>query len=332
MKSLASELAAGMRPGQRTDLDRNTWVRAGEFFQLMRGLPSGEGRRAPAWLRLYQPARMDFAPAEVASVERIDGRFEDGADVLRIAVRHFGLFAPYGPLPIHITEQAQHEARETFEQFLGYLSAQLSWLDFRAWADLHPIVGLCASPEGNAFLRRVSTLGGAANRSNHAVDPHVGGCRAQFVGAYASRHRTPSRLSAIFRRYFGVAAQVHLRTGGWQRLSPTGKGRPAIGRWILGGRVLSPQSCIDIVVGPVDAAQMHQFRRGGDLARAMVAVSQDYTGCKIHTRLIVEVRTHTGMNGRVGAMRTGIDSWASPLEQLVRVTIHEPGGEGGRYE
>ena len=321
----------------RSDITSQGW---GSFFQLMRDVSlmpgAGEesqallgaamrpwGRRPPAWLRLHQPARLDFAPSEVASVEWADTKADARRSVLRVGVRHFGLFAPYGPLPIHVTEHAQAGARNAFEQFLGFLCAELAWLDFRAWAHLQPAVGFDDSRNGNAFVRRLSLLAGVEG-NRQSTDAHVEICRTHFVGSYASRHRPPQQLSATMSRYFGVKVGVRPRTGGWLPVSPVAGGKRVARRWILGSRVFAPQSTLDLVVGPIDASELHRFRRGGELVRSMVAISEDYTGRKVSTRVIVDVRTRPGINGRLGLMKAGIDSWASPVEQTVRRTIHEP--------
>ena len=53
-------------------------------------------------LCITQPADMGFASREIASI------VQRPTQVL-IQARHFGMFAPYGPLPIHVTEHARTE-------------------------------------------------------------------------------------------------------------------------------------------------------------------------------------------------------------------------------
>jgi type VI secretion system protein ImpH len=293
---------------------------------------AGRARRRPFWLRLLQPARMDFAAAEVVDLEFIEGAFESDLPILRVAMRHFGLFAPYGPLPIHVTEHAQHEQRAVFEQFFGHLSGELAWLDFKAWAHLHPVVGYDVRTRGNAFVGRLSLLANVRAASRQAIgdkqdigtERHIRACRTHFVGMYAGHHRPLHRLSAMLSQYFRVPVAVLPRAGGWQEVDKSGNRQYVAGRWLLGKRVFAPQSAITLLVGPIDAKEYPRFHRRQPTVRWMVGVAEDYAGGRVDARLVVDVITHPGMNGRVGTMRIGIDTWVSPIEQIVRLTIREP--------
>jgi type VI secretion system protein ImpH len=335
-------------------LDADSSLRARSFFELMRrvavmaaAMPSrpsiersradgasGGARRRPYWLRLLQPARMDFAPTEVVALEFAERQFENDDPILRVAIRHFGLFAPYGPLPIHVTEQALHEQGAVFEQFFGHLTGELAWLDFKAWSHLHPVVGYDVKTHGNAFVQRLSLLANVnatprpgtetGDRSDTGTEYHIRVCRTHFVGAYAGSRRPLHGLGAMLGKYFRAPVAVLPRTGGWQEVDKSRNQQYVVGRWPLGRRVFAPQSAMTILVGPIDAKEFPRFHRRQSMVRWMVGVAEDYAGGRINARLVVDVVTHPGMNGRVGAMRLGIDTWVSPVEQTVRLTIHEP--------
>jgi len=56
--------------------------------------------------------RNAFASTDVASVRIGQTRFIEADDYHQVNViqRHFGLFAPYGPMPLHVTEHAMQES------------------------------------------------------------------------------------------------------------------------------------------------------------------------------------------------------------------------------
>jgi type VI secretion system protein ImpH len=315
------------------------------FFELMRRidvlaqqakapvpmtLEGAQARRRPPWLRLQQHARMDFAPTEIADLEFVEPLFEGGASSLRVGMRHFGLFAPYGPLPLYMTEHAQHEAREVLEQFFGHLTAELAWLDYKAWAQMHPVVGCDASAQECTFVKRLSSL--AAVDLAVSLDTaqcaetakHIRMCRTHFAGLYAAKHRPLPDLAAMLRKYFRIPITVLARTGGWLELETPKTVKPVVGRWFLGRRVFAPQAQMTLLVGPICAQQFPRFHRRQAITRWLIAVAEDYTCGLVDARLMVDVRTQAGMNGRIGKMRVGVDTWASPVDRLVRLCIHEP--------
>lgn len=81
---------------------------------------------------------MGFASREIASI------VQRPTQVL-IQARHFGMFAPYGPLPIHVTEHARTEViarrNQAFQQFVGIVSQRFAVLHYRAWAQLKAMIG-----------------------------------------------------------------------------------------------------------------------------------------------------------------------------------------------
>ncbi|WP_268619478.1 type VI secretion system baseplate subunit TssG, partial [Escherichia coli] len=89
-------------------------------------------------LCITQPADMAFASREIASI------VQRPKQVL-IQARHFGMFAPYGPLPIHVTEHARTEViarrNQAFQQFVGIVSQRFAVLHYRAWAQLKAMIG-----------------------------------------------------------------------------------------------------------------------------------------------------------------------------------------------
>lgn len=317
-----------------------------KFFELMRRIDTlaelptkspwpeqaenAQARRRPSWLRLQQSARMDFAPTEVVDLVHVAPLFEGGASSLRVGMRHFGLFAPYGPLPLYVTEHVQHEARAVFEQFFGHLTAELAWLDYKAWAQMHPVVGCDLQERESTFVKRVSSVAAVELTTTlnmgqcQETARHIRLCRTHFSGLYVAKHRPLPCLAAMLRKYFRIPVTVLARTGGWIEIEKPKCTKPTVGRWFLGRRVFAPQAQMTLLVGPICAQQLPRFHRRQALARWLVAVAEDYASGLVDAKLMVDVRTQTGMNGRIGSMRVGVDTWASPVDRLVRVCIHEP--------
>lgn len=307
-----------------------------EFFELMRWLESGwppsstsptggtERRRPMHLLRLPQAARLDMAPAELApNPTRSDA---EGERPLTVALRHFGLFAPYGPLPIFVTELAGADRRAALERFLGLLSGNLAWYDYKAWSALHAVVSLDRSSEGGTFVRQLRTLSNAqaSDGTTSARAAHRQRCRTHHPGMYVGPRRTLQGLQDLLADYFSLPVAVLPRTGGWRHTGAHPQKARVLGRWTLGQRIFDPAALATLRIGPVDPKAFTRLRRRGDLLKAILEVADDFARHGIDFRVEVDVRTRRGMNGQLGAMHLGQDTWASPLDAIKRVNVHEP--------
>lgn len=147
------------------------------------GLRPGWDQR---WLHIEQAAELYFSGSELQDV-RLEPAKEKGGrdaehDILRVRLRHFGLFAPYGPLPIHVTEHAKYERtferNAGFEAFLNLLSGHLALLDYRAYANTHPVLSLYGHPKQAGFSARLSELAsGWMAVGGKDVSQHIKRCR-----------------------------------------------------------------------------------------------------------------------------------------------------------
>lgn len=287
----------------------------------------------PVWLKLVQAARMDFTAREVESIE-ICPPMSDGQQAqLLVTIRHFGLFAPFGPMPLHITEHALrekiHERNAGFERFVAMLSADFAWLDYKVWSHMRPTTrGSHTCPE-NAFVRRVTQFaavnanGSASTGRSHA---DIARLRAQYPGLYANRQRPLHQLAKLLSRRYRVSVQAMLRTGGWQ-VVPTSRAastsRPRLGQWLLGSRVFAPQTAFTLLIGPLEMHELAYFHRTQPELQTLVDIARDYIGDRLDVRVAVDVHTRRGTNGAIGHMRLGIDTWASPTDRRMRVIVHE---------
>ncbi|WP_211470855.1 type VI secretion system baseplate subunit TssG [Collimonas humicola] len=307
------------------------------FFELMRRidalqrmsaadddaeLSSSQSRRRPSWLVLEQLAALEFAASEVVEVQLAASRFGEAAmpEVI-VKQRNFGLFAPYGPLPIHMTEHALSE--KAFEKFINMISADIAWLHYSAWSLMHPVLG--CDRLMNVFKGKITSL---ANVGDAGVDAapdlgHVRACRESFPGLYMTRHRPRLALQRMLRQYFDVPLEIRPRAGRWISIADAQCDQKKAGQWRLGTRVWDAQMSWDVVIGPIEASAFEIWHRRSAAVKSLIEIINDYAGGQVQSAIHVLLRTHSKLATRVGQMRLGINSWAHPNEKIFRLTVHE---------
>ena len=302
--------------------------RARQTQQASSGRQDHSVRRAPPWLTIEQSAELVFAPGEVASIALRTAPL-DPQDVQEVVVRqrHFGLFAPYGPLPLYVTEHAflerMYERNTAFERFINMVSARLAWNHYCAWSALHPVLA-CERPR-NAFAERLGHISSAPRDGQQAQGrhDHAGACRAAFAGVYACRQRPLAPLRRMLARYFNVGVRVLPRTGRWMAVPNRGTDPRRLGQWRVGSRVQDAQLQTQIVVGPLDATAFQQWKRKSACVAAMAHIANDYADGAIQPLILVQIRTSAAMAARVGAMHLGHDAWAHPGEAIQTLTVYD---------
>ncbi|AUH51023.1 type VI secretion system baseplate subunit TssG [Chromobacterium sp. ATCC 53434] len=319
-------------------MKRQQWTRElhphRSFFELMRRVETlqrqrteatterGRDRR-PDWLTLEQTADMRFASAEVSSV-RIAAEEEGASPQVGVACRHFGLFAPYGPLPLYITEHALHERRlehnPAFERFVNLACGDLAWMHYRARSVMHPALGY--ERGRHPFAERISALAYAGPDADGKIDRHAAACRHSHPGAYLAPRRSLADLQKIMAGYFDVPVQLLPRRGRWIALSAA-SGPCRLGRWRLGSRIWDVQHTLEILIGPIDAADFPHWQRRADAVLAIFAVAADFSDGRIGPLIKVQVRTRPELAGRVGRMRLGVDAWSRPGAALRTIIVYD---------
>ncbi|MDN7592084.1 type VI secretion system baseplate subunit TssG [Burkholderia seminalis] len=307
------------------------------FFELMRRVEmlererSGAARRvrrSPAWLRIEQLADMRFASTEVDQVKIDLPRLieVDEHPCVSVIQRHFGLFAPYGPLPLHVTEHAMQELRfernAAFERFLNVACGDLAWLHYIAWSSMHPVLGY--ERARNPFVERVTAMANASepSRRNVTMD-HAKACRCAFPGIYCAPRRSLADLQRVLARYFGVPLRVAPRFGRWIPVSCAPRGGRRVGAWRLGARIWDVQHSMEIVIGPIEADEFYRWQRRSAAVMAVFTVVTDFVDGRIDPVIKVQVRTRPELAGKVGRMRIGVDAWSRPNHALRTLTIYE---------
>jgi type VI secretion system protein ImpH len=261
-------------------------------------------------VRLGQPAFFhppattvaDFSmrgPREMASHEVDDGdarpraiRSGGSLPPSWIYSHHLGLFGPYGPLPLHLTEYAHQRMRDNdpaFFAFCNVLVHRLLTLFFRAWAEGHKEVSLdrptALSPTQHRFARQdigqhgedwwrmyVGSLIGCGLDSHRACDRLPEDAKLFYAGRMLPHVRNAEGLRAIIEDYFELPATVvefQARTlpipesAQWRLAEDRMLGRLS---WttLVGTTVVDYQSGFRIRLGPLSLSEFKRFLPGQD--------------------------------------------------------------------
>jgi type VI secretion system protein ImpH len=311
------------------------------YFELMRAIEREWGARPtdsatddarrvpPAFLRIEQPPLMGFAATEVESVGWEASLDANGQALLRVRQRGFGLFAPYGPLPIHFTEHAFNERlfhkSAAFEAFVNGLVERLAWTYYCAWSSMHPVLGW--ERPRNAFRDRLDSLSRSDRYSLHQERSTYAEaalrCRQSYPGLYFGGMRSLGVLQGMLSRHFRHMVRVLPRARKWLS-APQGRQRAnRIGHWRLGSRMLDAQQHVHIEVGPMAASDYAQWRRNGPALKALLAIVVDYTDGRVSPLVDVLVKTSVDQAARAGAWRLGVGGWLSPTGRTERQRVFE---------
>ena len=247
------------------------------FFELLRRLErdglrfgrSGGAASEPA--RLGQRARLAMATRDIAS-------FTPPSDTTpaKVEVEVLGLFGPEGAMPLHMTRwimarqserwftasgsagQDRVTADTTFLDFCNMLQHRQLALYWRAWADLHPEVGV-EHPGGGrvtAMLEMLAGLGSPALReANRAsANPDLAVRQATSLGHQVNR---PERLTDYLADLLQVPVRLVEFVGHWLEIPRTlqsrlGQAYNGLGRGaMVGARVFQRQDRAELRLGPL---------------------------------------------------------------------------------
>ncbi|WP_198286575.1 type VI secretion system baseplate subunit TssG [Pseudomonas chlororaphis] len=300
-----------------------------DFFELLRRIERAQPDaprlgvvkdRSHERLSITQPADLAFASREVVTVEQAPPQ-------VMIKARHFGLFAPYGPLPIHVTEHARNEAiarrNQAFEQFVSIMSQRFAVLHYRAWAQLNSMVGHDHDDQRNPFLQRLWQAVGVA--PGGADNPHVRRLRAAYGGAYLPARRSLHQLQKILAAYFNVPIRITQRHAQWiedgrqhhsQRLGALGKTR-------IGSRFFDAQYGAHIQIGPLPAGQYQQYQRGSARLQALVGICHDFMSHQLVLDISLLVTTESVMAMTLGHQRLSRDGWLKPKSGIYQQRVYQ---------
>jgi type VI secretion system protein ImpH len=304
-----------------------------DFFELLRRIEWAShsdvrlGEPGQQQIRIYQPADLSFAPREVADVRQPLGDGQTAEPVI-ITCRHFGLFAPYGPLPIHITEHARNELlarrNRAFQDFAGILSQRMAILHYRAWSQLHVAVGH-DHKENNRFRAHLCQIVGLPAEPD--VSHHIRKVREAFPGAYLPGRGSLRKLQEILTHYFSVPVRLTPHKGTWiddtrnqecQRMGHLGSTR-------IGKRFFDAQHSLAVSIGPVIGNEYLKYQRGSERLKTLVHLCHDFVRHRMVLDVSIIIQTSPDMACHLRSGRLGLHSWLNPgtalTERLLYKTI-----------
>ena len=307
-------------------------------------------------VRLGQDAELDFAPANIHSVQ-VD------RSVPRIGQRAFGLFGPMGPMPLHLTEYARERERlhadPTMARFADLFHHRALLMFFRAWAQSRPEVHR-DRPWDDDFSRWVSSLIGQGGKA-FAQRSHVADDAKRLHAAWLMRGpRNAEGLAKVIRQYFGLPVRVEACVGHWLPLSEQDRTqlRPstaparntALGvSSVLGHRVWDRQSHARLHIGPLTLTQFQQFMPGQPTRVALRDWVREYLGLTVAVDVRLTLRgdqipdlrmarrprvaapgTQANPKATPQAGRLGLDTWLGrrgprPDSAALRLRLTGPG-------
>lgn len=300
-----------------------------DFFELLRRIEraqpdaprlGGGNDRSHDRLSIIQPADLAFASREVVDVEQKPPQ-------VIIRARHFGMFAPYGPLPIHVTEHARSEdiakRNKAFQQFVSIMSQRFAVLHYRAWSQLHTMVGHDHDDQKNPFLCHLWQAVGMTPVVG--TSRHVQRLRTAYGGAYLPGRRSLRQLQKILAAYFIVPVQITPRHAQWvddgkqtdiQIMGVLGKTR-------VGRRFFDAQYGAYIEIGPLPSSQYQQYQRGSVRLQALVNICHDFMSHQLVLDISLLIVTEPDMAMQLGNKCLSKDGWLKPKAGTYKQRVYQ---------
>jgi len=276
----------------------------------------GEARRlADDAVRLAQPPYLQFAPADLAALDRShDGR-------PRLEQYVFGVFGPNGALPLHLTEyafeRAAHRGDPGVSDFINAFQHRFIALFYRAWADGDPAVNL-DRPESDRFARYVGALVGLASPAARAAAPQAARAALGRAALFGQSSRSAEALARALADYFGLDVRIRQFVPGWLEIpvaARTRLGLAANGMTLGQGATLGARTrqCLhqfEIIIGPLAYAEFVRFLPATAAFRELAAIVRLYTNDEWSWQLRPTLSTGEAPGVRLaGEGRLGWTSW-----------------------
>jgi type VI secretion system protein ImpH len=322
----------------RPAADHLTWLRAiaGKarhygFFPVIRGAEARAGglpRVGQSRMPSQNVVDIAHAPHLAFAGATLDG-IEFGARTGRATVRgqFVGLTGPMGALPIHMTEFALLERRNSrtqpFGRFLDLISDRMLQFFYRAWADSQPVCH-ADRPDRDRFAGYLGEVTGA----REGADP-LGAfpfeARLHYVGLFASR-RSAAIIQDGLTHLLRTPVQVQEFVGRWREIEPEdrtrlgGSGDAAMlgGGAVLGARVRLVEDTFGLIAKVEDERALERFMPGGDNHRLARAAVEALKPSHLDWELTVQIDERKAPAARLdGGTRLGWTSWLAPAGRAV---------------
>jgi type VI secretion system protein ImpH len=247
-------------------------------------------------VRLAQEPGMHFESASLTAFEA-----GSGERPARLSVRFFGLLGPNGPLPLHLTEYAQHRQRQhkdrTFARFLDIFHHRMLSLFYRAWANHQPTVSFDRrhADRFSAYVGALVGLGMSALRNRDAIDDLT---KFYYCGHLSLQTKPSDGLQAVLSGFFGVPVRIDEFVGGWMELPEKVRSRLGVdpdngvlGESVtIGTRAYGRQHMFRIVLGPLSLPDFESFLPPRERTRLLVALVRNYIGDEMDWKLALILR------------------------------------------
>ena len=310
-----------------------------DFFSAVRRMenlysskpPVGHSARAADdLLRFGQSPSVAFAPATLGACEAP----RDGKP-LKMLVQFFGLFGPWGPLPLHLTEYF-HQREKHFNdvsgiRFFDLFHHRLTSLFYRAWAANQQTVsyerGVAQGtnrPEIDRFSIYVASVTGRGMASFRNRDALPDLAKLSFVGLISQQSKSADGLASILKGYFELPAQIEQFVGHWAEIPEESQCRlgqspetATLGLTTIVGRaVWDCQQKFRIRIGPMGFARYEYFLPGRQGLKRLQAIVRNYIGDEMEWDMQLILRAEEVPTTCLGKM--GQLGWTTWIGQSVR--------------
>jgi type VI secretion system protein ImpH len=264
--------------------------------------------------RIRQPAALSFAPREVAAVR---GCATSDNTCVELTVRHFGFFAPYGPLPIRTTESALEQQISgpgpLLEDFVNLFTTRPAIYFYRAWSQLAPVPS--HERGDDRFAARLASAVGLGTMA-HAV---VRRARLAFGGLYVRPARSARDLAHVITATLGWTAKVTpCATGRIEMPRTSTRPRARLGSTMLGTCGFDAEHRIHIDIEIEDVATLDQWHAGSIHAGELRILVDDYLDArKVFTIDLIAPCSDAAL-ARLGQARLGRRGWLKPQAAHLR--------------
>jgi type VI secretion system protein ImpH len=297
----------------------------------LRLLESGEDRRprlgesmrpADDVIRLGQPPFVHFSESEIAPFD------QDPSGRERLMQYGFGAFGPNGALPLHLTElafeRARHRDDPVLADFVNMFQHRLLSLFFRAWAQADPATQ-ADRPEADEYFDCLSALAGLDSPSARSRDSVDDGAKVARAGLLGHQPRSADALVTLLADYFDLPFEFRPYLPSWleipdeERLRLGTDARTAqLGiSATIGANSWQVQSSFEIVLGPIDRAQLPEFLPGSPALEALRSLVKLFTNDEWQWQVRILIRDGGGLTSELGrGTRLGWSSWIGEQRAL----------------
>ena len=276
----------------------------------------GEARRlSEDAVRLAQPPYLQFAPTDIAALDRTE------SGLPRLEQYVFGVFGPNGALPLHLTEyafeRAAHRGDPGVADFVNAFQHRFISLFYRAWADGDPAVNL-DRPQSDRFARYAGALVGLASGAARAAAPHAAPAALGRAGLFGQSSRSAEALERALSDYFGLGVRIRQFVPGWLEIPRSARTRLGVATngmtlghgATLGARTWQCQHQFEIIIGPLAYSEFVRFLPATAAFRELAAIVRLYTNDEWSWQLRPTLSTGEAPGVRLGGEgRLGWTTW-----------------------